>query len=386
MNKRTLCAECKGRGLCGLPKCPVTSRFHATLKMKRTDSYMGDAPSVFVGSRGYPNMSGGPLLINESDSPKSWLSKGYTIEEIVGVRAQTIRGSSDLSSLTLEGQMQEIALSDVPLDVEVSFKKPVLFDLKFDGTLAPVGLAGDIKKLDVLDNGKTSRAVDRITSDTDMRATEAVSELYKEGIDVYHISQLLTSGLLGVKRHLVPTKWGITAVDDMVSARLRKDAARFPPLQSVQVLSATLYGNQIICILIPGDWKYEMIEIWEKNSLWSQESDTIICDGERRKKKGYSPIAGAYYSGRLAVADHLNRLRRAAGAIIIRRITGEYWAPLGTWVIREATRKAMEAKPVQCNTLQDAVRTASGIMGSDKWVGHSRLVPEIMTQKSLFDF
>ena len=53
------CAECKGKGMCGLPRCPIVSRFHAQAASlaKPSDSYQGSSPSVFIGSFGYP-MSG----------------------------------------------------------------------------------------------------------------------------------------------------------------------------------------------------------------------------------------------------------------------------------------------------------------------------------------
>jgi len=64
------CAECKGKGMCGLPRCPIVSRFHAQAAMKPASSYQGCSPSVFIGSYGWPDMHGGPLLINDSDNPR----------------------------------------------------------------------------------------------------------------------------------------------------------------------------------------------------------------------------------------------------------------------------------------------------------------------------
>jgi len=63
------CAECKGKGMCGLPRCPVISRFHAQVAVKPADTYQGSSPSVFIGSYGYPDVRGGPLLINDTDNP-----------------------------------------------------------------------------------------------------------------------------------------------------------------------------------------------------------------------------------------------------------------------------------------------------------------------------
>ncbi|PKL62958.1 MAG: hypothetical protein CVV31_02905 [Methanomicrobiales archaeon HGW-Methanomicrobiales-2] len=378
------CAECKGKGLCGLERCPIMSRFYAQLPVRPSDHYEGSAPSVFVGSYGYPKVAGGPLMINDGDHPPDWVARGLGIDDIVGLRARTIRGAGEAKGLA--GNLQEIALSSRPLDVEVRFVKPVAFDLRFDGTIAPVGLTGAIKKMDVLGNARVDRAVDRATSDTDLSATDACEILNASGTDVYRITQLLTAGLLGKKRRVVPTRWAITAVDDTVSTRLKKKIARYPPLSGIEVFSASLYGNQIVCLLVPGDWKYEMIEVWGKQSLWGDGSETIARDGEGLTKSGYSPLAGAYYSARLAVTEYLESVRRSARVLVLRNVTSEYWAPLGTWVVREATQNAMKGQKTMCASLNEGIDLASRLIGFGHWRPHSRLIPELVTQKTLFDF
>ena len=333
------CAECKGKGMCGLPRCPVVSRFHAQAAIRPTSTYQGSSPSVFIGSFGYPDVQGGPLLVNDSDNPPDWLARNLGMEDIVDIRARTIRGRSALNAIA--GNLQEIALSSRPLDVDVAFEKPVAFSLNFDGTIAPVGFTGSVKTLEIGSNARVERVVDRITSDTDIGANEAVVALKESAIDVYRISGLMTAGLLGRRRKFVPTRWAITAVDDTLSTRIKKEIARYPPVEEIRLFTAEIFGNRIVCILLPGDWKYEMIEIWGRHSLWGGENDVIVQDREGMKKKGYSPISGAYYSARLAVCEYLLQVKRSARVIILRSVSGEYWAPLGTWVIREATRKAM---------------------------------------------
>jgi len=377
------CAECKGKGMCGLPRCPIMSRFHAQMSMKPATSYQGSSPSVFIGSYGYPDISGGPLLINDSDNPPDWLARNLGIGDVVDIRARTIRGNSGLEAMA--GNLQEIALSSNPLDVEVAFEKPVAFNLTFDGTVAPVGLSGAVKKLDVIGNAAVARVVDRITSDTDIVATDACLALASE-VDVYQISKLMTAGLLGKRRKFVPTRWAITAVDDTISTGFKKDISRFPPLEEIRLFTAEVFGNRIVCILVPGDWRYEMIEIWGSHTLWGGDDPMIVQDREGMKKSGYSPISGAYYSARLAVCEYLETIRRSARVIVLRNVSQEYWAPLGTWVIREATRKAMQGPPVPFASIDEATAHATLVLGSDAWLRHSTLVPELRTQRTLFQF
>ncbi|NMB79558.1 MAG: hypothetical protein GYA23_10755 [Methanomicrobiales archaeon] len=378
------CAECKGKGLCGLPRCPIMSRFHAQVAMKPSTTYQGSSPSVFIGSYGYPDVRGGPLLINDADNPPEWLKNNLGMDDIVGIRARTIRGNAGLQKVG--GSLQEIALSSIPIDVDVSFEKPVAFSLDFDGTVAPVGFSGAVKQIDLVGSAKVGRAVDRITSDTDIGATDAAIALSTDGIDVYQISKLMTAGLLGKKRKFVPTRWAITAVDDTISTGLKKEIARFPPVDAISLFTAEVFGNRIVCILLPGDWKYEMIEIWGKRSLWAGDDEMIVQDREGMTKHGYSPITGAYYSARLGVCEYLTSIRRCARVIVVRNVSSEYWAPLGTWVIREGTRLAMAAAPIACESLDDAVRHAVAITGSDRWVLHSTLIPELRTQRTLAQF
>lgn len=383
------CAVCKGKGLCGLPSCPITRRFHALKDTRPVSEYMGASPSVFVGSYGYPRVVGGPLMINDTDNPLDWVRQGFSIDDIVSVRSRTIRGGSDLDvKIPNIGKVQEIALSARPLDVEVAFEKPVSFDINFDGTVTPVGMSGAMKKLDVIDNASVSRIVDRCTSDTDLKATEAARIMFENGTDVYKITNLLTAGLLGVKRRVVPTRWAITATDDMISTSIKREVIKMPALPEYQVFSGTLYGNTICFILIPSnDWRFEMLERWQKHSLWSGDEETIVVDGEKGlSKPKYSPIAGAYYSARLAVLEYLKSIGRCARVLCIRDISGEYWAPLGTWVIREAAHASLSSPADRVGTLQEALTSASQKLGTSFWIQKMGLLRDIRQQKTLFEF
>ena len=383
------CAICKGKGLCGLPSCPITRRFHALKDTRPVSEYMGASPSVFVGSYGYPRVVGGPLMINDTDNPLDWVRRGFSIDDIVSVRSRTIRGGTDLDVKIPDiGKVQEIALSARPLDVEVAFEKPVSFDINFDGTVTPVGMSGAMKKLDVIDNASVSRIVDKCTSDTDLKAVEAARIMFENGTDVYKITNLLTAGLLGVKRRVVPTRWAITATDDMISTSIKREVIKMPALPEYQVFCQTLYGNTLCFILIPSnDWRFEMLERWQKHSLWSEDQETIVVDGERGlSKPKYSPIAGAYYSARLAVLEYLKSTGRCARVLCIRDISGEYWAPLGTWVIREAAHASLSSPADRVGTLGEALTSASQKLGTSFWIQKMGLLKEIRQQKTLFEF
>ncbi|MDO5846955.1 MAG: hypothetical protein Q4Q20_01460 [Methanocorpusculum sp.] len=385
------CSVCKGRGMCGLPRCPISSRFHALHDTKPVSDYMGASPSVFVGSYGYPKVVGGPLMINDSDNPLDWIQRGLSIDDIVSIRSRTIRGGKEMDiKAPVIDKVQEIALSSKPLDVEVAFTKPIQFDLSFDGDVTPVGLSGEMKKLDVIDNASVSRVVDACTSDTDLKSTEAARILFENGTDVYKITNLLSAGLLGLgrNRRAVPTRWAITATDDMICSAYKKEIVRCPALSEFEVYCSELHGNRLCFILIPAnDWRFEMLERWQKHSLWAEEEDSIIVDREAgMTKREYSPIAGGYYAARLAALEHLKKAGRCARVICIRDISGEYWAPLGVWVVREAAHKSLSGTPVKVSTLSDAVNAAAIKIGSRFWVPQIEMIRDMRVQKSIFDF
>ena len=103
-------------------------------------------------------------------------------------------------------------------------------------------------------------------------------------------------------------------------------------------------------------------------------------------KSSYSPIAGAYYSARLAVLEYLKSIGRCARVLCIRDISGEYWAPLGTWVIREAAHASLSSHPEKVGTLGEAVTFASQMLGTSFWITKMSLLRDLKQQKTLFEF
>ena len=72
--------------------------------------------------------------------------------------------------------------------------------------------------------------------------------------------------------------------------------------------------------------------------------------------------------------------------ICIRDISGEYWAPLGVWVIREAAHAALAKNPERFGTLSEAITAASVMLDTSFWIPKMGLLKDIRQQKTLFDF
>ena len=209
--------------------------------------------------------------------------------------------------------------------------------------------------MEITTNPIIPRKVDQVVEDPDARAVPAVTELYLAGINVDHISRLLSIGLLGKERKLVPTRWSITASDDLIGKSLKEAVLDKPLIGSYRLYSGEDLGNHFEILFLPGTYSFEMVEIWMPRSVWSPDG-FIDSDSEGPMgKKDYSSLAGGYYAARLAVLERLAIMGRQGSVLAVREISEGYWAPLGVWVVREVARKAMHGEPRKYSTLNDAL-------------------------------
>ena len=108
--------------------------------------------------------------------------------------------------------------------------------------------------------------------DRDLKASEAIFSLYREGIMVTRMQRALSIGMFGegARRRLVPTRWSITAVDSTISAKLIEKVKGFQTIDEYRVYSYSVYDNQYVAILLPEPWRFEWIEAWFPNTTWNQ--------------------------------------------------------------------------------------------------------------------
>ena len=78
--------------------------------------------------------------------------------------------------------------------------------------------------------------------------------------------------------------------------------------------------------------------------------------------------------------------RRQARALVLRSVTGEYWAPLGTWVVREAALAAMRTPPERYATLVEGAAALDRRYGDASWRAKSTLLPRMRAERTLSDF
>jgi hypothetical protein len=356
-----------------------------------SDSLNGSSPpSVFVGSYGYPKVSVGPMVppihgdTTLLDCPELWLGK--SLEEIVNFRLNLVRGIQKLSVENTKGRfienLHEVAMSSRSMDSDLEFYKTTLPLTTIDGESAPFGPVGEIKSAK-FSNTRSEKSIERVYYDHDLRAQDAVLTLYNKGIEISKIQKCFSVGMLGKKRKLVPTKWSITATDDIISKSLVSQILDFDLIDSCRVFSHDHLGNMFSVILFPHRWIYEMQEVWHVGNSIGFGSDSEDANGIDHPPA----IAGAYFAAKLGVAEYLAEKKLQASVLVLREIQPEYAVPVGVWQIREAIRAAMQKNPYIAQNFDDAVNFAVKRMSVSKseWLSKGKLL-HMLKQKSISDF
>ncbi len=356
-----------------------------------SDSLNGSSPpSVFVGSYGYPKVGIGPMVppihgdTTLLDSPERWLGKN--LEEIINFRLNLVRGIQKMLVQDPQGRfiesLHEVAMSSRPIESDLQFQKNIVPITTIDGESAPFGPIGEIKSAK-FSSTRSEKSIERVYYDHDLRAQDAVLTLYNNGIEISKIQKCFSVGMLGKKRKLVPTKWSITATDDIISKSLVLQILDFDLIDSCRVFSHDHLGNMFSVILFPHRWVYEMQEAWHDGNKIGFGSDSENASGIDHPPA----IAGAYFAAKLGVVEYLAEKKLQASVLVLREIRPEYAIPVGVWQIREAIRAAMQKNPYIAQNFDDAVSFASQRMSVSKieWLSRGRLL-QMLKQKSISEF
>ena len=373
----------------------ILSKWHESLSKQgnlfSSDSVSGSSPpSVFVGSYDYPKVFVGPMVppihgdTSLLDSPEKW--KGKSLEDIVNFRLNLVRGIQKIPIEQTYGRyienIQEVAMSSKPIDSDLVFQKATSPNVTLDGASAPFGPIGEIKSAK-FSNTSSDKSIEKIYYDRDLKAQDAVLNLYNSGIEISKIQKCFSIGMLGQKRKLVPTKWSITATDDIICKSLTEDVLNFSMIDSHRVFSYDHLGNVFTIVLFPHRWVYEMIEAWHSNGAVGFGSDYEDARGIDHPPA----IAGAYFAAKLGVLEYLNKNKIQSGAIVLREIRPEYAIPVGVWQVREGIREAMSQNPILADDFEHALFLASSKMSISRseWLSNGNIV-ELMRQKTISDF
>jgi hypothetical protein len=370
--------------------------------MSREDISGASPPSVFIGRMGYPNVYAGPLVppvqddTSMYDLPELWFGK--SIDEIVAFRSMLIRGKQrvHVQRFSEAGRIidktRELAMAIEPVDVELILTKKPHGSIFLSDEVQPFGPSAPIRDLN-LGNTRWDQRVEKAYADTDLKAVQAVLELYGKGVLETKIQRAFSVGAFGVEknRRFVPTRWSITAVDDIISKNLMSQVREFPEINEYRVYESRYLDNVFEVLMIPRQWCYEAIEAWYPGTVWNPDGEQVVMFGDWEGYDGrtsYAEIGGCYYAARLAVCELLVKERRQASVIVLREAHPGYIMPVGVWQVRENVRHAMSQKPSTYNTLDEALeRIASQFeIPLQGWIKQSQLIRNALFQKRITDF
>jgi len=436
--EKNICLRCKGaRLLCGKKTCPILLKksvlkslvpFELGKTRRNVDIFGASPPGFFVGHFNYPNVYLGPLIPFQEfetglditdyhilDAPELWFGKQMI--DVIRYRSSLVRSNFKLNvnigqksrkitpsikTQKLLESSQELSMAARPVDTETKLERMNLRML-MDNHALPMGPSGITEKIKITENTKVHPQVDYCVSDTDLKASDAISEyLYFKGqVPESTIKRVFSAGLLGEKkkRRIVPTRWSITAVDDIISKYLIKEIKKFPEINDYRIFEAIYLDNHFKILLFPGKFIYEMNEVWAPNTLWnislngnySSLKPQIMTDFEfyNGRKDYASNITGAYYAARKSVCEYLYSIKKQARVLIFREVSGGYVVPLGVWVIRETVNNAMwTSTPEILDNFNDAIKKMSENFMVDfkYWKQSSKIINFIKTQRTIDNF
>lgn len=360
-------------------------------------------PSVFVGRYGYPKVKAGPMMppihgdTTILDKPEMWLGK--SLEEIVNYRLSLVRGVSTVNVHNISEKyvesLQEVAMTNKSVESEATFEKVPITDLEqekdlgLDTDSVSFGPVAPLKSFKTSSSISVDQRIEDVYYDKDLSAAQGIINLYQDGVEISSIHRVLSIGMLGLQknRRLVPTRWSISATDDVISADLIKKIETFSVIDLFKVYKYAHLGNYYSIILIPDEiWSFEMQEAWYDNNSGNMQ---IGVDFENANGLDHYPsIAGAYFAARLSVAEYLFKAKRKAAALVLREIHSEYVMPVGVWQVREGIRRAFEGRAEEIENFEQALSFACiGLsLSKNEWKRKSKMYRSKREQLKITDF
>lgn len=409
MIPKGLCLKCKGRLWCGEQKCFVLEKYSAkkrTLKEIKEKEFVGSAPPGFFASwNNYPNITIAPLsptvTMRDSDlldNPERWF--GHSLEDIVKFRESLVQARTQVNAFEASNpayelvDLQELAMSEKQLNIEVELAEKPRMELSFSETVAPLGPVAQLSELEFQESPKANPKVEKFYYDSDAKAVDALKELYSKGIPVHSLTKFLSAGIFGIesRRKFVPTRWSITAVDSQISEIMIERVKEFATIDYFELYHSNYLDNEFWVLLTPSKWSFEQLEAWKPGTAWTQgeQEASVIQDHEfYNGRTAYaSNVTGAYYAARLAVCEHLMRRKKQASAIIFREIGEGYKVPVGVFQIRENVRDALKKKPLNFFELSLALKFLEKKLSIpvQKYKKESKLLDSLLHQKRISEF
>ncbi len=312
-------------------------------KIKLTNEIEGYPSGVIIGHKNYPNLKVHSISNSNIDSSFFKTAKIIKLDysKIIDLKSKNILGTTsnikiqDINS-RITNELRDIYKSKKLVDFSSKFEKELKFDKIIINKVAGIiGSHNELKSLTANSNISTSKQIEKNIT-TDIKATQAVINLYEKGINESQIINLLAMGSFGINfnKKLVPTKWAISAYDQILEKYLFKELKQNKLIENYEVYEFNDKGNYFLIILFP---EFISGETYECMSNWIGSD---YFNNENKLDKEKPQISGAFYSNKLAIFEHLRKRKKQASFLSIRLIV-DYDIPLGVVFVRECVRQAM---------------------------------------------
>ena len=366
-------------------------------------------PSVFIGSRlKYPEINVGilsPLEKDENawvyDDAKYWAENNFEINQVLHLRNSLL--NSRFRTKVTDARMnkkfmdliKDVAISSKPVEVEIELKNRIRSGNEKDKILTPLGMSANFDKAKIIGNVQINRHLDKILND-ELKVSDSMKILYENNFDEYSLSKILSVGVLGLKkdRRLVPTRWSITASDDILGKQLLKKVRDYKWLEDYELFYEEFMGNQYLILMFPNIWSFELFELYFPGSSWNPSAEikaSTDFEGFDGRTKYAFNTAGGYYAARLPILKYLDSIKKQASVVVIRIETPSYWASLGVWVVRESVKKALNKK-IKFSSKKELLDSAKGIskikyqFDTENIFKTSKLIRSINLQRNLTEY
>ncbi len=274
--------------------------------------------------------------------------------------------------LALKDNIQDLAKSSKPLDLEINLKEKPKFNMNSDAVLNPIGFKAKLTKLDVIGNPKVPWQIDSVLEDK-LKTTEMLQWFLHYGFDNYYVTRMFSAGLLGIDKRFVSTRQSITATDDLLTKIMLEEIRQNNENQKYLIYENEFLHNKFFVVLMPGKWEYEQYEAWPDpqgntfplqveahpdsplKKTWNKPGFSYNHEYEPfYGRTKYAELqAGGYYASRISCVEFLKEKKLQAKVIVFREIYDDYSVPVGVWQVRENVKHSFDNKPKEFQNEQE---------------------------------
>ncbi|MCS7122968.1 MAG: hypothetical protein RMJ17_00085 [Candidatus Aenigmarchaeota archaeon] len=365
-----------------LPKNLLTKFTECKKDIENLKFFSGASPpSIFVSSIKKKIGILLPPFVQDSkiyEFPEEWYKQKFDIDKILELRCRMIYSKLEKNNKNIE-LLQNVALSKNSLNLSVELKKRPVFIFLTNKYSIPIANPAIVEKISLEDEIKIERKIEYLVNDTDIKAAQAVFEIYKEGIEKSRIERIFSSGSLGLKteRKIVPTRWSITATDSILSNFLYEEIKYLETIDKIRIYKNSYLKNNYWIVLLPEIFSFELIEINVKNKKVWHDYEFVF-----KRKEYASETGGGYYASKLACLEGLKKIKKQATVVVIREI--EELFNIGVWKVREAIKDAFNKNYFEFESLNDFKNYLNNnLKTKDLWLKYSKILKIIAQQRKI---